>query len=33
MNAVNDALAAIGAPPVELPATAEKLWRAINAVS
>ena len=30
MNAVNDALAAIGAPPVELPATAEKLWRAIR---
>ena len=33
MNAVNDALAAIGAPPVELPATAEKLWRAIRAGS
>ncbi len=30
MNAVNDALAAIGAPPVTLPATAEKLWRAIR---
>jgi carbon-monoxide dehydrogenase large subunit len=30
MNAINDALAAIGAPPVELPATAEKLWRAIR---
>jgi aerobic carbon-monoxide dehydrogenase large subunit len=30
MNAVNNALAAIGAPPVELPATAEKLWRAIR---
>src|SRR6266403_2074872 len=30
MNAVNDALAAIGAPPVELPATAEKLWRAVR---
>jgi len=29
MNAVNDALAAIGAPTVELPATPEKLWRAI----
>ncbi|HEV8030660.1 MAG TPA: xanthine dehydrogenase family protein molybdopterin-binding subunit [Stellaceae bacterium] len=29
MNAVNDALAAIGAPAVELPATPEKLWRAI----
>jgi carbon-monoxide dehydrogenase large subunit len=32
MNAVNNALASIGAPPVELPATAEKLWRAIRAV-
>jgi len=30
MNAINDALGAIGAPPVELPATAEKLWRAIR---
>ncbi len=30
MNAVNDALAAIGAPPVGLPATPEKLWRAIQ---
>ena len=30
MNAVNDALAAIGAPPIALPATAEKLWRAIR---
>ena len=30
MNAVNDALAAIGAPPVELPTTAEKLWRGIR---
>src|SRR6202034_976932 len=29
MNAVNDALAAIGAAPVELPATAETLGRAI----
>ena len=33
MNAVNNALAAIGAAPVELPATAEKLWRAIRAAS
>ncbi len=33
MNAVNDALAAIGAPPVDLPATAEKLWRAIRTAS
>jgi aerobic carbon-monoxide dehydrogenase large subunit len=31
MNAVNDALAQIGAPSVELPATAEKLWRAMRA--
>ncbi|HTV46259.1 MAG TPA: xanthine dehydrogenase family protein molybdopterin-binding subunit [Stellaceae bacterium] len=31
MNAINDALAQIGAPPVEPPATAEKLWRAIDA--
>ena len=30
MNAVNDALAQIGAPPVALPATPEKLWRAIQ---
>ena len=29
MNAVNDALHRIGAPPVEMPATAEKVWRAI----
>ena len=31
MNAVNDALVRIGAPYVEMPATAEKLWRAIQA--
>jgi len=31
MNAVNDALARIGAPYIEMPATAEKLWRAIQA--
>ena len=31
MNAVNDALGAIGAPPVEMPATSEKVWRAIEA--
>jgi len=30
MNAVNDALAQIGAPAVELPATSEKLWRTIH---
>ena len=32
MNAVNDALAQIGAPSVELPATSEKLWRAMRSV-
>jgi len=31
MNAVNDALASVGAPPVAMPATAEKLWRALRA--
>jgi len=31
MNAVNDALARIGAPAIELPATSEKVWRAIRA--
>jgi carbon-monoxide dehydrogenase large subunit len=31
MNAVNDALQSVGAPQVELPATPEKLWRAIRA--
>ncbi|MGH7117248.1 MAG: xanthine dehydrogenase family protein molybdopterin-binding subunit, partial [Stellaceae bacterium] len=31
MNAVNDALAQIGAAPIEPPASAEKLWRAIRA--
>src|SRR5580704_8806595 len=30
MNAVNDALAEIGAPYVQMPATAEKVWRAIR---
>jgi carbon-monoxide dehydrogenase large subunit len=30
MNAVNDALAAVGAPAVAAPATAEKLWRALR---
>jgi aerobic carbon-monoxide dehydrogenase large subunit len=30
MNAVNDALASVGAPPVAMPATAEKLWRALR---
>ena len=30
MNAVNDALHRIGAPGIEMPATAEKVWRAIR---
>ncbi len=32
MNAVNDALARIGAQQIEMPATSEKLWQAIRAV-
>ena len=31
MSAVNDALASIGGPEIEMPATPEKVWRAINA--
>ena len=31
MNAINDALARIGAPYVQMPATPEKVWRAIEA--
>ena len=31
INAINDALSHIGAAPVEMPATAEKVWRAIQA--
>ncbi|HWE73637.1 MAG TPA: molybdopterin cofactor-binding domain-containing protein, partial [Stellaceae bacterium] len=31
MNAVNDALHRIGAPEIEMPATPEKVWRAIQA--
>ena len=31
MNAVNDALARIGAPYVQMPATPEKVWRALQA--
>jgi carbon-monoxide dehydrogenase large subunit len=31
MNAINDALARIGAPYVQMPATPEKVWRAIAA--
>jgi carbon-monoxide dehydrogenase large subunit len=30
MNAVNDGLASIGAPEIEMPATPEKTWRAIS---
>jgi hypothetical protein len=30
MNAVNDALAQIGAPYVPMPATAERIWQAIS---
>ncbi len=30
MNAINDALAAAGAPAVTLPATPEKVWRALR---
>ena len=30
LNAVNDALAQAGAPPVDMPATAEKVWRALQ---
>jgi len=29
-NAINDALASAGAGPVSMPATAEKVWRALN---
>ena len=31
MNAVNDALHRIGAPTIEMPASHEKVWRAIQA--
>jgi carbon-monoxide dehydrogenase large subunit len=31
MNAITDALRSKGAAPVEMPATAEKVWRALNA--
>ena len=30
VNAVSDALHRIGAPPVEMSATAEEVWRAIG---
>ena len=31
MNAINDAMARIGAPYVQMPATPEKIWRAVRA--
>jgi aerobic carbon-monoxide dehydrogenase large subunit len=33
MNAVNDALARVGAPYIEAPATSEKVWRALRAAT
>jgi carbon-monoxide dehydrogenase large subunit len=30
LNAVNDALAAVGAPPIDMPATPERVWRALQ---
>ncbi len=33
MNAINDALAPIGAPYVQMPATAEKIWLAIRSAN
>jgi carbon-monoxide dehydrogenase large subunit len=30
MNAVNDALAQVGEPRIEMPATQEKVWRALQ---
>ena len=33
MNAVNNALVSIGGPPVDLPATPEKVWRAMRAAA
>jgi carbon-monoxide dehydrogenase large subunit len=33
MNAVNDALAQAGAPAISIPATSEKLWRALRAAA
>jgi hypothetical protein len=30
MNAINNALVRIGAPPIEMPATSKKVWRAIR---
>jgi aerobic carbon-monoxide dehydrogenase large subunit len=31
MNAVIDALAQAGAPPIDMPATPERVWRALSA--
>ena len=31
MNAINSALAEVGAPYVQMPATPEKVWRALRA--
>ncbi|HPU50957.1 MAG TPA: molybdopterin-dependent oxidoreductase, partial [Burkholderiaceae bacterium] len=31
MNAVNDALASVGAAAIEMPATSEKVWRSLQA--
>jgi carbon-monoxide dehydrogenase large subunit len=33
MNAINDALVRIGASPIEMPATSERVWRAIRKAS
>ena len=33
MNAVSDALASAGAKPVDMPATPERIWRALNAAT
>jgi len=33
MNAVRDALASVGAPAIDMPATAEKVWRAIRSAT
>ena len=33
MNAINNALTAVGAPPVDLPATPEKVWRALHSAA
>jgi carbon-monoxide dehydrogenase large subunit len=33
MNAVNHALASVGAAPIEMPATSERVWTAIQSAS